>query len=581
MPRRFHGAWGTMRVSTVVSLSMGVVAVATAILVERVISPQLEKQASVKAGMVAERLMGAALNAASRISAERGPANGVLGSELPLPSERLEALAKARSTTDDALQATESALKGGAGFPWQAPVGDSLATTRGQLAQARKQIDSLARLPRNERKDGEIKAAVMAMIDTLPLMEPGLNAIENALVQADPALTNYVTIARLTTEMRDVAGQLGSVFTAAFVLKRPLVAEETGRVERLLGTIHAIDHQLRLAHQKTGSGPQLAAALAAIDREFIGGGLPLVRRVLETGRSSGDYGMTAAEFAKIYVPQMNVILELRSVALKDIAARVAETDARSRQSLVVGQVLALLVILSVVLTYLLIRWRMTRPLGQISQGLQKLAMGDYQIALPVVRWNDEISDVVAAVNRLADVVRSRELESRVAALVASISARLQSAENLQQLSQALFGQLAGPMHIGAASFYRYDAEAGVLVTVGGYARQGAPDCQEQIGLGENLVGECARQRQPILIDPPATDYLRVQSGLGEGAPRAVLILPVVNNDELLGVIEIATLTPIESSTRAAIDQLLPMLAMRMVIISRTERAQQLLAAAKA
>lgn len=569
-----------MRVSTVVSLSMGVVTLVTGILAEHVIRPQLDKQASVRAGGVAEQLMSAALNAASKISAERGPANGILGSDLPLSAERSEALAKARGVTDEALRITETALIQGKDFPQKQIVSNSLIAARSQLAKARNQIDTLAMLPRDKRMDNDIKGAVGAMIDTLPLMVPGLNAIENTLVDADPTLTNYVTIARLATDMRDVAGQLGSVFTAALVLKRPLTAEEIGRIERLLGHIQATDHQLRLAHEKTGSDQRLAMAVAVIDREFIGGGFPLVRRVLDIGRAGGNYGMTAAEFAKLYVPRMNVILDLRSVALEAITARIAAVDVKSRQSLVVGQILAVLVILSVIVTFFLIRWRITLPLAHISQAIRKLAMGDHQITLPIARWHDEISDVVIALDRLTDVVRTRELETRAATLVANISSHLQTVDNLKQLSQTLFGHLADPMHIGVASFYRYDSDNAVLVANGGYAQQGQANCPEVIGLGENLVGECAAQRLPILLSAPPIDYLCIQSGLSNCTPCAVLLLPVVHNDELLGVVEIATLKPIDAEVRAVIDQLLPVLAMRIVIIERTERAEHLLEVSK-
>lgn len=565
-----------MRVATVVSLSMGVVALAAAVLVERVISPQLEKLASVKAGVAAEMLMSAALNAASKISAERGPANGILGSDLPLPSGRVESLAKARQASDEALLATDQMLTASADFPRKLFVRDSLGRAREQLAKARIQIDALARLPREARKDSDIQGAVGAMIDSLPLLEPGLNAIENALAQADPVLTNYVTIARLATEMRDVAGQLGSVFTAAFVLKRPLSAPEAGRIERLLGRIQAIDQHLRLSHEKTGSVQQLEAALQVVDREFFTGGLPLILRLLETGRSSGEYGMSASEFAKVYVPKMNVILELRSVALSDIAQRMAEIDIESRRSLLVGQVLASLVMLSIVATFLLIRWRMTLPLGEISLAIRKLAQGDDRIVLAVSRWKDEISEVVTALNRLTEVVRARELENRAAMLVARISAQLQSVESLPQLSKMLFSVLAEPMKIGVASFYHHDKEAALLVAVGGYARQNSAAYPKELSLGEGLVGECARVRQPMLINSPPEDYLRVQSGLGSSAPCAMLILPIVSNDQLFGVIEIATLKPVEPGMRSVIDQILPMLAMSIEILERSSRTERLL-----
>lgn len=558
-----------MRVSTVVSLSMGLVALVATILVERVISQELDKQASSRAGLVAEKLLSTALNAASKISAERGSANGVLGSDLPLPRARIKSLTEARNTTDEALRVAETALSEHANFPHRMIVADSLSTVRKQFLIARNQVDALGKLPRAERKDAEIKAAITAMIETLPLLEPGLNAIETTLVRADPAMTNYVAIARLATDMRDIAGQLGSVFTPAFVLKRPLSAGEIGHAERLLGVVQAIDHQLRLAHQRTGSSEELASALAVLDRDFTNGGLPLVRHLLETSRAGNVERMTAAEFAKVYVPQMNVILDLRSVVLSAIEQRMIETEARSRKSLLINLMLIVSVILSVVLTFLLIRGRITYPLSHISRAIRKLAQGDDRIDLPAGHREDEIGEVVQALGTLTEVVRARETESRVAALVTEILEKIQPAESVEDLFRCFFASLADPMHIGIATFYRYDEDAAVLVSMGGYAQQDGMGHLEHIKLGETLVGLCARQRKPQLIVSPENDYLRIRVGLGyDCAPCSVLLLPIMSDNELIGVVEMATLKPIEADVREAIDRILPTLALRILIIGR-------------
>jgi hypothetical protein len=72
-----------MRLSTLVSLSVGLVALGSVALVGRVIGPQLERHASVQLGLSAQKLATLALDASSKVSAERGPTNGALGSDFP------------------------------------------------------------------------------------------------------------------------------------------------------------------------------------------------------------------------------------------------------------------------------------------------------------------------------------------------------------------------------------------------------------------------------------------------------------------------------------------------------------------
>ncbi|CAA7617935.1 Sensor protein barA [Candidatus Terasakiella magnetica] len=567
-----------MRVSTVVSLGMGLVVLANVMLIGRVIAPQLDKQASVHSGMAAEKLMSLGLDAASRISAERGPTNGILGSELPLPPERVEALNTARQATDKALRDIEAGLNTGRSLRQLDAVTASLEASGRQLTAARRQIDGLVDRPRSNRTDGEVMAAVNAMIDVLPLMAPGLNVIENNLAQADPSLINFVTTARLATEMRDYAGQLGSVFTAPFVARRAMSADELARIERLLGTILALDYQLRLAFDKTGSPVDLKAALITIDADFIGGGLPLVHRIRDIGRSSGEYGMSAGDFAKTYVPQMNAILGLRTVALKSIAARMTEIDEDSRMALRTNLLLTAIVIVSILACFLLIVRRMSRPLSLVHKALGQLAKGEDRIDLPIARRHDEIGEVVDALTRLTAVVRDRAHESYVSGMVARITADLQAAEDFEALSRGLFSNMAPVLDIGFASYFRWDGEAEALLYCGGYARHGDVSSPRRIALGDGLIGECAQERREIQINDPPEGYLRAQTGLMSASPRAVLLLPVLSGDNCLGVIEVATLQPIDGKNRDVIDAVLPVLAMRMEILTRSERTRQLLLA---
>src|SRR4029078_10263914 len=58
-------------------------------------------------------------------------------------------------------------------------------------------------------------------------------------------------------------------------------------------------------------------------------------------------------------------------------------------------------------------------------------------------------------------------------------------------------------------------------------------------LGEGLVGQAALQDQIVTIDEPPADYLRVRSGLGDGRPRTIVLLPLLHLGKVSGVVELA------------------------------------------
>jgi methyl-accepting chemotaxis protein len=65
-------------------------------------------------------------------------------------------------------------------------------------------------------------------------------------------------------------------------------------------------------------------------------------------------------------------------------------------------------------------------------------------------------------------------------------------------------------------------------------------------LGESLVGTCAIEMETIYMTEVPDDYIRITSGLGDSNPDALLLVPMKIEEDVLGVIEIATFNEFES-----------------------------------
>lgn len=66
-----------------------------------------------------------------------------------------------------------------------------------------------------------------------------------------------------------------------------------------------------------------------------------------------------------------------------------------------------------------------------------------------------------------------------------------------------------------------------------------------IRMGEGLVGRCAQEAETIYMTEIPKGYIKIASGLGEDEPTVLLLVPMKINDEVHGVIEIASFEPIE------------------------------------
>lgn len=77
-----------------------------------------------------------------------------------------------------------------------------------------------------------------------------------------------------------------------------------------------------------------------------------------------------------------------------------------------------------------------------------------------------------------------------------------------------------------------------LVACYAYSRQ--KFINKRLEMNEGLVGRCARERETIFLTDIPNNYIRITSGLGDANPRCLLLVPMIMNDELFGVFELAS-----------------------------------------
>ena len=349
-------------------------------------------------GVLGERagnLAGRVMAASTAVSLERGPTNGMLGANTPSDTQK-NALIAARTTTDQAFEAAERSAS--ALSPDQSrPIVDAIRQAKDQVGAARGRTDALVLRPISDRSSDDLTATVAMFIGALGPLEIGLNAVELRIAEADPALVARISVARSATELRDYAGQIGSVFTAALATNRPLSTVELARYDRLTGHADALVHTIELAHAKLADSARLGSAFDGITGHYLIEGRKIVADIADQSRSGKSVGMSPADLAKIYVPQMASIIAFRDGVVESTQAVLGDESSAQLNALRTNALVSVVLLCVMVSIAYVFRQRVVRPITSLTACMGALASGDHGIVVPAAHQKDEIGDMAAAV----------------------------------------------------------------------------------------------------------------------------------------------------------------------------------------
>jgi len=99
---------------------------------------------------------------------------------------------------------------------------------------------------------------------------------------------------------------------------------------------------------------------------------------------------------------------------------------------------------------------------------------------------------------------------------------------------------------------------------------------KKLSIDEGLIGRCIFERAPIVLAEIPQDYLEISSGLGDRKPNYLVIMPLINNEQVVGVVEIAGFKAMEPHVVEYLEKAAENLASAISNVNINERTQKLL-----
>lgn len=125
--------------------------------------------------------------------------------------------------------------------------------------------------------------------------------------------------------------------------------------------------------------------------------------------------------------------------------------------------------------------------------------------------------------------------------LAELARVIREVKTLPSLSSSLIKQVCQYANITVGALFLADGDA--LYLAGSYAYPFPTNPSPRFTLGSGLVGEAARKRQIITLRDIPDNYLPITSGLGETTPAQIIAVPCIYQEEVVGVMELASLHP--------------------------------------
>ncbi len=206
--------------------------------------------------------------------------------------------------------------------------------------------------------------------------------------------------------------------------------------------------------------------------------------------------------------------------------------------------------------------------GDLTRSIQVEASGE------VAELKDNINTMI---NNLRLTTERNTEQDWLKTNLARFTGMLQGQRDLATVGKTLLSELAPLVNAHQAIIYQMDTEEEQeLVLLSAYAGDGPDGHLRRVSIGEGLLGQCAAEKRRILIsDLPQTD-VTIRSGLFDAVPRNVIILPVLFEDRVKAVIELASLSSFTASHLAFLEQLTASIGIVLNSIEATMQTEGLL-----
>ena len=176
---------------------------------------------------------------------------------------------------------------------------------------------------------------------------------------------------------------------------------------------------------------------------------------------------------------------------------------------------------------------------------------DYSKRTVSLMLNDELS---LAVNTVLETLESADIAAKnqnwLKDGLSELSRIIAGEQNISQLTSKAIGFLAEYAGAIAGTIFVIDTVANEFYLAASYALVEGEAYEERFKIGEGMTGQAAHEKRTLVFDKVPDNYMRIESSLFDVSPAAIVVIPLVYENEVKGVLELGAM---EKFSRVRMD----------------------------
>jgi PAS domain S-box-containing protein len=221
------------------------------------------------------------------------------------------------------------------------------------------------------------------------------------------------------------------------------------------------------------------------------------------------------------------------------------------------------------------KYQISIPLNYLIRSIRKIADGDLKEEVFGVDRGDCVGDIARSLQVLRNVSIDMKEQRIMKKSLVKIDHALVNATSYEEFGNTLSSEVVRMLKMIYGALYILDDKKQTLNRIGGY---GCDDSMHtpSFKMGQGLIGQCAKDQAKIMLEVPSTSAVGIKTGMGLVGIQYGITLPIIHNGKLLGVFEIGSIEKINNWAIDFLDNLLPVVAAKIEILSGNVATRELL-----